>query len=548
VRKLQRVRKAGSVRRMRPWREWTLRTRLVLAMAVLTAMALIVANGTGVVLLRSYLIAKVDQQMIGQAHAQSQAPAAGHGLLQFRPQNGFGPDFRIYQFAADGTQQTVTNPGGGAVSTLGPGPELGGWANIEAHRDSGKPFTVPGADGAPWRVLVTSIAGTGNTNVTALSMSDIQNTSQNLIVIDALVTLLMLLVVGFAAATVVGVGLRPLNRMEQTATEIAGNGWDEGRIADLSRRISDVNPHTESGRLGVALNAMLVRIEAALDARTASEQRLRQFLADASHELRTPLTSIQGFAELYRRGGTPPGPELDEAMGRIESEVVRMRGLVNDLLQLARLDEERTMVLRPVDLLGVAAETVRDAHVRMPTRFVQLTALDDAFDTFEPVTVLGDSDRLRQVATNLISNALQHTGDDTRIVVRVGISHSTSAPTAPPTASVGPALDADIPVAVFEVADSGPGMSTEDAERVFERLYRAEHSRDRRHGGAGLGLAIVAAIVQAHGGRVELTTALGQGTRFRVVFPAVPLADDPNEDDCEAAPSVRPVVVEAADS
>ena len=324
MRKPQRVRQAGSVRRKRPWREWTLRTRLVLAMAVLTAVALIAANGTGVVLLRSYLIAKLDQQMIGQAHAQSQAPAADHGSqLQFRPQNGFGPDFRIYQFAADGTQQTVTNPGGAAVSTLGPGPELGGWANIKAHRDSGKPFTVPGADGSPWRVLVTSIAGTGNTNVTALSMSDIQNTSQNLIVIDALVTLLMLLVVGFAAATVIGVGLRPLNRMEQTATEIAGKGWDEGRIADLSRRISDVDPHTESGRLGMALNAMLVRIEAALDARTASEQRLRQFLADASHELRTPLTSIQGFAELYRRGGTPAGPELDEAMGRIESEVVR---------------------------------------------------------------------------------------------------------------------------------------------------------------------------------------------------------------------------------
>jgi two-component system OmpR family sensor kinase len=329
--------------------------------------------------------------------------------------------------------------------------------------------------------------------------------------------------------------------MEVTATEIAGTD-------DLSRRVADVDQHTESGRLGSALNAMLERIESAVADKTASEQRLRQFLADASHELRTPLTSIQGFAELYRRGGTPPGPVLDESMGRIESEVVRMRVLVNDLLQLARLDEERPMRRSPVDLLGVAAETVRDAHVRVPTRFVQLAALDDAFDTFEPVTVLGDDDRLRQVATNLVSNALQHTGDNTRIVVRVGLPRSPR--TGRPTVAVGKPLDPSVAVAVLEVSDTGPGMAAEDAERVFERLYRAERSRDRRHGGAGLGLAIVAAIVQAHGGRVELTTAPGEGSRFRVLLPAVPLPDDvdeidePDDDYSELSPSIPEVHVE----
>ena len=176
-----------------------------------------------------------------------------------------------------------------------------------------------------------------------------------------------------------------------------------------------------------------------------------------------------------------------------------------------------------------------------PTRFVQLAALDDASDTFEPVTVIGDADRLRQVATNLVSNALQHTGDNTRIVVRVGRPNAAArngsgarsddamgGDASAPAAFMGRELPPDMPIAVLEVADTGPGMEPADAERVFERLFRTERSRDRRHGGAGLGLAIVAAIVQAHGGRVELMTAPGAGSRFRVLLPAE--ATDPGDE------------------
>src|SRR5439155_7440974 len=275
-------------------------------------------------------------------------------------------------------------------------------------------------------------------------------------------------------------------RMERTATEIAGG--------DLTRRVTDADPHSESGRLGMALNTMLARIEGAAGEQAASERRLRQFLADASHELRTPLTSIQGFAELYRRGGAPPGPALDEAMGRIEGEVGGMRLLVNDLLLLARLDEERPLDRRPVDLLEVAADTVRDANMRVPNRFVQLSVLDEESDTFEPVTVLGDEHRLRQVASNLVANALQHTPEDSKITVRVGRAGNG---TVPPVAAVGAQLPAGRPVAALEVVDTGPGMGTDEASRAFERLYRAEASRSRAHGGAGLGLAIVAAIVTA---------------------------------------------------
>jgi two-component system OmpR family sensor kinase len=311
--------------------------------------------------------------------------------------------------------------------------------------------------------------------------------------------------------------------MEQTAAEIAGG--------DLSRRVPDTDPHTESGRLGTALNTMLVRIEAALAARTASEQRLRRFLADASHELRTPLTSIQGFAELYRRGGAPPGPALDEAMGRIESEVGRMRLLVNDLLLLARLDEERPLERHPVDLLAVAADAVRDAHVRVPSRFVQLAALDDDSETFEAVTVYGDEPRIRQVVNNLVVNALQHTPDDCAVVVRVGTSASPGLDPEErteqlPSAVSGATMPAGYAVAIIEVADAGPGMSPSEARHAFERLYRADPNRAGRDGGNGLGLAIVAAIVQAHGGRVALYTSVGAGARFRVLLPAGQPADN----------------------
>jgi two-component system OmpR family sensor kinase len=340
-------------------------------------------------------------------------------------------------------------------------------------------------------------------------MGQIEATQRTLLGIDAAVGVLMLLLLGLVAASVVRLGLAPLTAMQSTARAIAAG--------DLSRRVDDPDPHTETGRLGLAFNAMLTQIESALAARTASERRLRQFLADASHELRTPLTSIQGFAELYRRGGAPPGPALDEAMTRIEAEASRMAVLVGDLLALARLDEERPLERHPVDLLAIAADAVRDAHARVPDRFVSLDC-DWPEDDDEPPTVSGDEARLRQVVTNLLANALQHTPSDVKITVR--ISRGTPIDLAPVVAAVG--TEPDGPTAVLEVADTGPGIPAQQAERVFERLYRADPSRQRASGGAGLGLAIVAAIVTAHGGRVELRTIPTAGATFRVVLPASP--------------------------
>ena len=518
--------------RLRPWRQWTLRSRMVVVVAALAAVALIAANVAGALLLRSYLLDRTDSQLRVGTHG----PRFGGGTdFGFRRPMSIGPDVLFYVY--NGSGQLVYSPADSAPdgdTYSGPTPKLGGWSTVKTKVDE-NPFTVNGTDGTPWRVIVTDAPQNNNTIVTAVSLHEVNQTVRSLVYIDLIVTALILLLMAITAAKVVKLGLRPLTDMEDMATEIAGS-------SDLSIRAAE-DSHTEPGRLGMALNAMLVRIEGALDARTASEQRLRQFLADASHELRTPLTSIQGFAELYRRGGTPPGPELDEAMGRIESEVGRMRVLVNDLLLLARLDEERPLAQQPVDLLAVAAETVRDAHVRVPTRFVQLAAMEDAFDTFEPVTVLGDADRLRQVATNLISNAISHTPDDTQIVVRVGLSTVDQAAPAP-AASIGRELAAGARVAVLEVDDSGPGIEGADAARVFERLYRADRSRRRGSGGgAGLGLAIVAANVTAHDGRVELVTAPGAGCRFRVLLPAVTEPDD-ELDDSELSPSFPQVDVE----
>jgi two-component system OmpR family sensor kinase len=494
---------------------------MVVVVAALAAVGLLVVDVGSVFLLRSYLVQRVDQQLgieVRRAQLISRVPSDYSGRR--------GPDIGARTATAlymgDGT--LVQGPG-----TVNTPPDLGGFAALAVHAGQG-PYTYDGKDGR-WRVQVADRPGRDGIAVAAASMSEIEQTEGTLILIAGGVTLLVLVGIGFAAAKVVAIGLRPLTRMEDAAGQIARG--------DLSRRVEDADPHTESGRLGTALNTMLVRIETAMADKTASEQRLRQFLADAAHELRTPLTSIQGFAELYRRGGVPAGADLDDAMGAIESEVGRMRLLVNDLLLLARLDEERPLDQRPVDLLAVAADTVRDAHVRVPTRFVLLGPLDDTEDTFDPVTVAGDEARLRQVATNLVANALQHTPDDAEVVVRVGRSPAVAAIEPAhqvPAATAGYDLPPDAPVAVLEVADSGPGMKRADAARAFERLYRADTSRSRRQGGAGLGLSIVAAIVQAHGGRCELWTEPGSGARFRVLLPAGPT---PSEDEVDSEVALR---------
>ncbi len=271
----------------------------------------------------------------------------------------------------------------------------------------------------------------------------------------------------------------------------------------------DQDPRTETGRLGAALNTMLGRLVDALQQREHSELRLRRFVADAGHELRTPLTSIRGFAELYRRSDRHRPEDVRMMMRRIESEAVRMGGLVDDLLLLARLDRERTVDLVDLDLVPLVQDVVHDARARDPEREIKLREPE------RPMRVLGDSPRLRQVLTNLVNNALMHTPPGSPISVEV----SQGSAGGHALAAAGAELRAGTPVAMASVGDAGPGIAPEHAPRIFDRFYRVDDGRNRAAGGAGLGLAITTAIAEAHNGRVELHANADGGSTFRLLIP-----------------------------
>lgn len=349
------------------------------------------------------------------------------------------------------------------------------------------PFTTTAVEsGSPgFRVVVERLTS-GDNVVVAVPMNEVVQTLRRLVLIEVSATVAVLAGVGVLALVVVRAGLRPLEDIGRTAGAIA-----EG---DLSRRVERAEPQTEVGRLGLSLNAMLAQIQTAFEARQASEDRLRRFVADASHELRTPLTSIRGYAEMFRRGASDRPEDLATAMRRIEEESARMSVLVDDLLLLARLDQGRPLDRQRVDLAQVAADAVDDARAVEPERPIALATTDTA-------VVLGDELRLRQVAANLLANARQHT---------------------PPTAPVRVGVRQENGSVVLEVADGGPGLFPEDAAKVFERFYRADPSRARSQGGTGLGLSIVAAVAEAHGGHARVESQPGHGARFWVELPSAP--------------------------
>lgn len=312
--------------------------------------------------------------------------------------------------------------------------------------------------------------------IVTTDQSEVDKAVDDLRLAFLLISLGALILVGMAGYALVRASTRALEEVEQVAGEIAAG--------DLSRRVPVRRPGSEVGRLASALNTMLGQIEQAFAVRVSSENRMRQFVADASHELRTPLTSIRGYAELYRQGAASDPAEV---LRRIEDHAERMGVLVEDLLQLARLDSEQPLVLSTVDLVVLVTDAVVEARVRAADRTISLELLAG------PVLVQADEARVRQVLTNLLDNALIHTPAGSPVEVRLGSSS-------------------------FEVADHGPGLEAEQAARAFERFYRVDAARGP--GGTGLGLAIVAALVAAHGWRIELDTAPGEGAVFRVLFGA----------------------------
>ncbi|GAB3310242.1 HAMP domain-containing sensor histidine kinase [Geodermatophilus aquaeductus] len=492
-----------------------LRITLVAMLLVLVALALVATGVTATSLLKRYLVAQLDQQLEATVRDAISDDRILAGCYLGGRQRYVDPDSYL-ACVVPGEDDPIVLNGPLGTSHL---PDLDAEDVEEIADDAATAWggprgesRPPGEGGPPESTSQTVASGDGDTKwlVTAERMpggltlvvgGDLDRDDRviaRLVYIEIVVGLVVLVALGLTGYWLVRSSLRPLTEVERTAQAIAAG--------DLSQRVPAGDDRTEVGRLSQALNGMLARIEAAFRSQQASEEqaraseeRMRRFIADASHELRTPLTSIRGFAELYRQGAVGSPEEVARLMQRIESEGGRMGVLVEDLLQLARLDQQRPLSIAPVDLAEVAGDTVHDARVLQPGRPVGLH-LDDSL-TEVPV-VLGDEARLRQVVGNLVTNALVHTPE-----------------TAPVTVSIGEDTSDGGDRVVLRVTDEGPGMAPEDAARVFERFFRADASRSRRAGGTGLGLSIVASLVAAHGGDVHLHTAPGRGATFTVRLP-----------------------------
>jgi two-component system, OmpR family, sensor kinase len=550
--------------RRRPWQSvkafsdrTPLRIKLIAALLALVFAGLAVSSVIGIIVLRNYLENRADSQ-VNTVHTGLQRTFLPGNFMPYGEAvglaaGGAGSFSGVAQLRTNGRLVVPNAEGTGLTTQKLPAgmPELpttDSWLTANA----GHLITVGSVNGTDsWRVVAQRItvqernyygqpSDVTYVLVVGVDLGNINQTIGTLVSIDLIVGLLVLVCLAGAGAAAVRASLRPLAEMERTASEIAGG--------DLSQRVPDGNPHTEVGSLGRSLNAMLAHIEAAFRAQAQSEAaarrsegRMRQFAADASHELRTPLTAIKGFAEYYRqRGGVGtngngqlPREDVDRIMQRVETEASRMGVLVEDLLLLARIDQERPLEHHPVDVLALAADAVQDARMIAPDRDVKLTVgHDTAF------LVVGDEARLRQVVGNLMNNALSHTPAGTPVEVHV---HSgmlgwqttgTQLSPAGPVGMAGPATGPPwSPAVVLEVVDHGPGMSAEQAQHVFERFYRADQARTRATGGTGLGLAIVSALVMAHGGTVALDTAPGRGATFRVALPLDPEAQGADDED-----------------
>ncbi|MFC0005927.1 sensor histidine kinase [Micromonospora siamensis] len=503
-----------------------LRVKLVAAVLALVAAALVVISSLTTYFLRNYLMDQVDAQLNRDQAGVAEVLARAQG----RPIEINIPSEYV---AAKASQQFGV---GGPYGYRGLS-----WTELPQVPDDvqgfaakvGDPFTVRSEDGRTrWRMLYIDL-GNGTYMAIGQHLTSVDQAVKRLIWIDLLVGGAVLILLASIGAAIVRTSLKPLVEIERTAGAIAGG--------DLTRRVPDPEEGklcatSELGRLSRALNAMLNQIEVAFTARAASEtaarsaetsareaayaaqaseararrseERMRQFIADASHELRTPLTTIRGFAELYRQGAAREPEQTGDLLRRIEDEASRMGLLVEDLLLLARLDRERPLSLAPVELPVLATDAVEAARVVAPERRIELEIEPGA----GPLVVYGDDARLRQVIGNLMTNALTHTPPEAAVTLRLRTEPGH--------------------LAVVEVADTGPGLTPEQTERVFERFYRVDAARTRRATGAtstGLGLAIVAALVAAHRGSVEAAETPGGGATFRVRLPLIPETEGEDE-------------------
>ena len=456
--------------------------RLLLGIVSLVVVGLLVADVATYTALQSFMLGRVDSQL-------TNGRPAAVGVL-----GGPGPERNAAGQFPIGTVVELLRPDGTEIGN----PLRYDFPSSTSTALPVRPAALPA--GSEQHPALLTLAGTGGISqyraaiwpedsfqgdyvLLAIPMNDVNATLEQLMQLEVLISLGVVAATAVLALVIIRIGLRPLQRMAGVAQDIAAG--------DLTRRVEPATRDTEIGRLGIALNGMLSQIEAAFEERTRSEQRLRRFIADASHELRTPLTSVRGYAEMLRRGAQESPDDAAIARRRIEQESVRMSLMVDDMLVLARLGQGRPLEQAPVDLQSIARDAVADAHAVAPHRSITL-------DAPASVVIAGDDVRLRQAVGNLMRNALVHTPSESPIEV---------------------ALETHDGVATMSVVDHGPGLKPDDAGRVFEPFYRADASRSRDSGGAGLGLSIVAAVVDAHGGSVKVSDTPGGGATFEVELP-----------------------------
>ena len=486
------------------WRSSSLRTQLMVLTGLLLMPSILLTSFVSISVVRDSLVNSIDNELresLGTVSTALMSDMIGSPTVNVSK--------RGYLLDSDG--EIVAQVGSTAPGPVDPGePDLSSFTRELVLQTEQSGMTVRSADGedGSWRVVAAPQADSDYTVVTAepLGWANGMISAVTLLTLSfGVATLLVALTVGWILITR---AFTPLKRVEATAAAIAAG--------DLSQRISGYSSATEVGQLSMSLNRMLGQIEDAFDARTHSEKRLRQFVADASHELRTPLVSIRGYSELYRHGALDDDEKVSQAMGRIESEATRMTQLVEDLLSLARVDNGRALEITDVDLLVLAHDAAADFAAAWPDRRITVLGPDDS--AAAPVWTRGDDARLRQVVVNLMTNAVRYTpqGTDLEIIVE-----NPSFDAVPQEQQPAVPDDESAPtwLAQLKIRDHGPGIKGPDRTRIFERFYRADTSRTRETGGTGLGLSIVASVVGQHGGVVTLEETPGGGATFVVTLP-----------------------------
>ena len=486
------------------WRSSSLRTQLMVLTGLLLMPSILLTSFVSISVVRDSLVNSIDNELresLGTVSTALMSDMIGSPTVNVSK--------RGYLLDSDG--EIVAQVGSTAPGPVDPGePDLSSFTRELVLQTEQSGMTVRSADGedGSWRVVAAPQADSDYTVVTAepLGWANGMISAVTLLTLSfGVATLLVALTIGWILITR---AFTPLKRVEATAAAIAAG--------DLSQRISGYSSATEVGQLSMSLNRMLGQIEDAFDARTHSENRLRQFVADASHELRTPLVSIRGYSELYRHGALDDDEKVSQAMGRIESEATRMTQLVEDLLSLARVDNGRALEITDVDLLVLAHDAAADFAAAWPDRRITVLGPDDS--AAAPVWTRGDDARLRQVVVNLMTNAVRYTpqGTDLEIIVE-----NPSFDAVPQEQQPAVPDDESAPtwLAQLKIRDHGPGIKGPDRTRIFERFYRADTSRTRETGGTGLGLSIVASVVGQHGGVVTLEETPGGGATFVVTLP-----------------------------